>query len=323
MAKIELPQSWADVAQPLRALIAELERIAAPGFGPYNVRPHVRDDVGAVVDLIAAVERSMLGVAHIQRADIASLWSTDIFTPELDGVAILEAGRLVAAAQLYGRKADVHVHPDATGRGLGRGLRAWTEARARERGEPRVGQTVPDPNRGAIRLLTESGYVPTYSAWVLRIDHSDRPPEPRLPQGVRIRAFRPGDERQAYRVIEDAFAEWPGRSPTSFDDWRALTIRREDFAPTNFLVAEQGSLIVGAALLIEDGEIWVDKLAVRRDVRDRGIARALLAAAFVRSFELGYATTGTSTDSRTGARTLYEKLGMTVREHYTHHALGL
>jgi len=118
-------------------------------------------------------------------------------------------------------------------------------------------------------------------------------------------------------------AEWPGRSPTSFDGWRALTIDREDFAPDNFLLAELSGIVVGAALLLEDGEIWVDKLAVRRDVRDRGIARALLATAFVRSFELGHATTGISTDSRTGAVTLYEKLGMTVRERYTHYALDL
>jgi GNAT superfamily N-acetyltransferase len=297
--------------------------IAHPGFGPYDVRPHVRDDIDAVADLIAAVERSVLGVAHVQRADIASLWSTDTFTPELDGVAVLRAGRMVAAAQLYRRKADVHVHPDATGRGLGRELRVWSEARARARGEPRVDQTVPDPNRAAVRLLTESGYVATYSAWVLRADHPDRPTDPRPPRSVHIRTFRSGDEEQAYRVIEDAFAEWPGRSPTSFAGWRALTIDREDFAPNNFLIAEQSGLVVGAALLLEDGEIWVDKLAVRRDERNRGIARALLAAAFLRSFELGYATTGISTDSRTGAVTLYEKLGMTVRESYTHYALDL
>ncbi len=43
----------------------------------------------------------------------------------------------------------------------------------------------------------------------------------------------------------------------------------------------------------------------------------------MRSFELGYATTGTSTDSGTGALTLYEKLGMTVREPYTHYSLEL
>jgi mycothiol synthase len=75
--------------------------------------------------------------------------------------------------------------------------------------------------------------------------------------------------------------------------------------------------------LLKDSEIWIDTLAVRRDVRTRGIARALLAAAFLRSFELGYATTGKSTDSRTGALTLYEKHGMTVRERYTHYALDL
>ena len=49
----------------------------------------------------------------------------------------------------------------------------------------------------------------------------------------------------------------------------------------------------------------------------------VVAAAFVRSFDLGYATTGTSTDSRTGTLAFYEGLGMTVREHYTHYALDL
>ncbi len=38
-----------------------------PDLGPYDVRPHVRADLDAVVDLIAAVERSVLGVVHVQR----------------------------------------------------------------------------------------------------------------------------------------------------------------------------------------------------------------------------------------------------------------
>jgi hypothetical protein len=98
--------TWPGVGQD--EVVAKLERgaravIARPGFGPYDVRSHVHDDIDAVADLIAAVERSVLGVVHVQRADIASLWSTDTFTPELDGVAVLEAGRMVAAAPLYGR----------------------------------------------------------------------------------------------------------------------------------------------------------------------------------------------------------------------------
>lgn len=197
------------------------------------------------------------------------------------------------------------------------------------RQHPRVRvELVVRPSRHAIetssgRAPRKRGYLPVYSSWVLRIDHPDRSPGPRLTEGVRIRGFQPGDEGQAYRVIEDAFAEWFGRSPNSFERWRALTIGREDFVPNNFLIAEQRGVIVGTALLLEDGEIWVDKLAVRRDLRNRGIARVLLAAAFARSFELGYATTGTSTDSRTGALTLYQKIGMTVREHHTHYAVDL
>jgi ribosomal protein S18 acetylase RimI-like enzyme len=81
--------------------------------------------------------------------------------------------------------------------------------------------------------------------------------------------------------------------------------------------------IVGGAFLIDAGEIWVDKLAVAQEHRHRGIARALLRTAFVRSFERGYGWTRLSTDSDTGARAIYERVGMRVERSFTHLALEL
>jgi mycothiol synthase len=56
----------------------------------------------------------------------------------------------------------------------------------------------------------------------------------------------------------------------------------------------------------------VSRLAVRRDQRNRGLAQALLVDAYARAREHGVPTGGLSTDSRTGALGLYEKVGMQV-----------
>ena len=67
----------------------------------------------------------------------------------------------------------------------------------------------------------------------------------------------------------------------------------------------------------------VDKLAVAKDHRHRGIARALLQTAFVRSSDRGYTWTSLSTDSRTDALSLYRRVGMTIHRSYTSYALDL
>ena len=54
------------------------------------------------------------------------------------------------------------------------------------------------------------------------------------------------------------------------------------------------------------------RLAVRKDQRNRGLAQALLVDAYGRSRDHGVMTGGLSTDSRTGALGLYEKVGMRV-----------
>ena len=49
----------------------------------------------------------------------------------------------------------------------------------------------------------------------------------------------------------------------------------------------------------------------------------MLHVAFGRSFDRGYDHTSVSTDSRTGALTLYERVGMRVVESFTHWGVDL
>ena len=138
-----------------------------------------------------------------------------------------------------------------------------------------------------------------------------------MPPGYALRPLGPGDERAAYGVIDRAFAEWPDREGGSFEDWSATSLGRPGFEPSLLTLAWHGETPVGAALLVIEGdEGWIDQLAVAREHRGRGLARALLQHAFGEIWRRGLRQAGLGTDSRTGARGLYEHVGMHVRKTY-------
>jgi len=71
------------------------------------------------------------------------------------------------------------------------------------------------------------------------------------------------------------------------------------------------------------GEGWISQLATKATHRHRGIALALLRTAFGWFHERGRTVAGVSTDSRTGALGLYEKVGMRVVRQYTRYTKPL
>jgi GNAT superfamily N-acetyltransferase len=295
----------------------------SPGAG-LTTHPLGVDDVDDVVALANACERHDVGFTMWEREDLTSDLRLPGLDPARDGVVVREDARAIGWAFLpRPRGAWVDVHPDARGRGIGTWLRGWTETRARARAADRVGQTIHDRAQDSVRLLAAAGYTPRRTSWILTIEHRERPADPAPPPGVTLRAYRPGDEDEAMGMFEDAFAEIADREPSSPDAWRAMTIEREGFAPEDLILAEHGGEIVGGAFLIGSDEPWVDKFATRADHRHRGIARAMLQAAFRRSFDRGHAVTSLSTDSTGGARPFYEKVGMHVRDAYTHLAIDL
>jgi mycothiol synthase len=282
------------------------------------------EDVDDVVAMVNACELHDSGRVMLERADLLSDMRTDGFDPDLDAVVVVDGGRIVAwGIVLHRRSRWADVHPEVRGRGIGTWLMRWSESRGRDIGSQRIGQTVED-TRGDVAAMFRAGcYTPRRTSWVLRMDHSERPPDHELPPGVALRPFRADDEEEALTMFEQAFSEFEDRLPSSLTTWRAMTIEREGFTPDDLIIAVDGGRIVGGAFLIDSEGTWVDKIAVHPEHRHRGIARALLRTAFRRSFDLGYAHTSLSTDSNTGALTLYERLGMKVVESYTHYALDL
>jgi ribosomal protein S18 acetylase RimI-like enzyme len=155
-----------------------------------------------------------------------------------------------------------------------------------------------------------------------QIEHRD------LPEGYQIREARPDEYREVQNVIEDAFLEWSVRDREPVEDFEASVIGRPGFRPWNLrVVTEPGGDIVGVALVIvageEGDEAYIDRLAVRKDQRHRGLAQALLVDAFALGREHGAKRFALSTDSRTGALSLYEKVGMEVVDVWVSRAIGV
>ena len=291
----------------------------------FTSRPATIDDAEAVTAVIAASERRYLGVANIVIDDVLADYAGagDLAR---DSVVVLEGDRIVAEMLVEkGRYAYGSVHPEAEGRGLGTAILQWSRDVARRQGGTVVGGTVPDANPPARALFLANGYEPYWNSWILEIRHDTEPAPPSLPEGIRTRPFEPGEEIEVHRVIEDAFAEWHSRPPTPFGPWRAWALGRRGFEPWMLPVAVEGDRIVGAAYLIHyPGDLgWVQQLAVRADHRGLGLGRALLQHAFGTFFRRGERRTGLETDSRTGARTLYEHIGMRVTQSFTHYASTL
>jgi GNAT superfamily N-acetyltransferase len=293
---------------------------------PFATRSLTMTDVDVVFDLIVACEIAASGVADIDREDVRADWSRPGFDLASDAVAVCDGDRVAATGEIFKHRADVNVHPDYEGRGIGTWLLSWTEERSHRLGRAKVDQTIDDHHRSAIALLQRNGYGYGYTSWMLEIAMPERPEEADIPEVITVRTFVPDvDDHATYRVVEDAFSEWPGRDPATFEEWAALTIRRRDFEPELLQLALDGDRIVGVVFAIDYHESggWIQQIAVAATHRHRGIARALLQRAFAMSWDRGDRTCGLATDSRTGALGLYEKVGMRVTRSFTHHVKSL
>jgi GNAT superfamily N-acetyltransferase len=142
-----------------------------------------------------------------------------------------------------------------------------------------------------------------------------------VPAGISIGVYDPAREGAVHRLWEDAMSAVRGREPEPFDVWASQTIAHESFAPALARVALADDDGVVGTLLAYDfpdaGEVWIGQVATEAAYRRRGIAGALLRDVFGAARKAGRDRCGLSTDSLTGARGLYERVGMHVVRSYT------
>ena len=292
-----------------------------------TARPATTEDLDAVVALVRACEEHDYGRAELDPEDLVVDWARPGTDLAVMSVAVFDGDAMVAEAEAFEGRGEVNIHPDHRGRGIGTAILPWLHDVARSQG-PTLRQIAHDTDAERREFLLRHGYREAFTSWVLAISLEDGIEPPALPAGFAFRDFRPGiDDREAYQVIEDAFGEWEGRRPVTFEDWAGLTIGRESFDPSNMLLAvdEGTGEIVGVVFMIDYGieDGWIQQVATKSTHRHRGIARALLHRAFQVYGERGKRTVELSTDSRTGALGLYEKVGMRVFSSYTNYVKDL
>lgn len=292
----------------------------------FTTRPLQKSDAHAVFVLMAAQELEDIGEVAIEEADIVAEWGRPSYDVSAGGIGVLdEGGRLVAYAEVMGGdRGDAAVHPAHRGHGLGTVLAEWMQRRARAGGATVVGMPVPQGSPGD-RLLERLGYHVRWTSWVLELPPGARVPERPLPAGYAVRAATEAEHRACWTVKEDAFLEWSVRDRVPFEDWRAQVVGRPGFAPWHLrVVTDPAGEVVATAVVWLTGDCgYVDQLATRRDRRGRGLAQALLVDAFAAAAEHGATRSELATDSRTGALSLYEKVGMQVRDTWVNRAIAL
>ncbi|MQW76991.1 GNAT family N-acetyltransferase [Nocardioides sp. dk4132] len=291
---------------------------------PLTSRPLVPADSRAVFELMAAQELADVGEIVIEEADLVADWQRPSHDLAASSVAVLDGERIVGYAEADGERGDAAVHPDYRGRGIGTWLAHRMQDLARAQGAPRVGMPVPEGSPGD-RLLTSLGYGVRWRSWVLQLPPGARVPERPLPPGHRVRSAREDERRVCWTLLEDAFLEWADRERESFADWTARVTERPGFEPWHLrVVVDPQDRVVACAVVLLAGDCgYVDRLATRRDQRDRGFAQALLVDAFAAARAHGATRSELSTDSRTGALGLYERVGMVLTSTWLHRAIAL
>jgi GNAT superfamily N-acetyltransferase len=285
-------------------------------------------DAEAVYALAAAQEQADVGKVEVELADIVSDWSRPSWDVATHTLGVFDGDRMVAYGEITGAdRGDAAVHPDYRRRGIGTAVAGWMRQTAVDLGGQGYGSPVPQGSPGD-RLLDRLGYRVRWTSWVLDLPEGTEVAPRALPPGYAVRGSTPDDYHAIHDVIEDAFLEWSVRERESYEDYHASVIGRPGFEPWNLRVVTDpsGEVVGTAVVLMFSGppvEAFIERLAVRRDQRRQGLAQALLADAFAEGRSRGATRQCLSTDSRTGALSLYEKVGMVVGDVWLNRAIGV
>ncbi|MEU4551432.1 mycothiol synthase [Micromonospora violae] len=223
---------------------------------------------------------------------------------------------------------ELVVHPGYRRRGTGRALARGVLASAT--GPLRAWAHGDHPSAAA--LAVDLGFTRARVLWQLRRPLAAPLGEPRLPDGVALRAFRPGADDAAWLALNArAFAEHPEQGRWTSDDLR-VRLAEPWFDPAGFLLAEEtatGRLLgfhwtkvherPGSARI---GEVYV--LGVEPTAHGGGLGRALTTAglAHLRDKRGLDRVMLYVDDSNTGAVALYERLGFARWSAHINYHLG-
>jgi mycothiol synthase len=222
------------------------------------------------------------------------------------------------------------VSPAFHGRGLGGTIVSENERRARRfvsladpdqrvvihagalAGEPRVSE-----------LLSSCGYREVRRFELRRVDFAGEPAPPSDIEGITVRGFRPGEERQLYEAHVEAFADHWGEGMETYESFRHHQLDAPEFDPGLWFIAWDGDEVAGYIGAQERSREdpsrgYIGLLGVLPPYRRRGLGEALLRTAFGALHARGKrgADLHVDRDSVTGATQLYERVGMSAHPRF-------
>ncbi|MBV8480265.1 MAG: GNAT family N-acetyltransferase [Actinobacteria bacterium] len=270
-----------------------------------EVRAAGWDDFDAVVDLLAARERAVHGIADLRPEHVRVDWELPSFSVGADHWVAVEDGRVVGYAAISPSQELTHAAPVAGDELLQRAL-----ARARELDFERLRVFVSPDDIALIDVVDTYGFAretEIVRMWK-RLDGGS--PAPTWPAGVHVRTYEAGDAAAVKALLDHAYAGWDDAyAPQPLDDWVRWMTGDYDFDPAVWWLAEEDGELVGCVLNWRSG--WVKDIAVRTSHRGRGLGKALLLHSFSEFHRRNVSRIGLKVDAAnpTGAPQLYEGLG--------------
>ena len=297
------------------------------------------DDVDAVWEVVKAMDAVDHPNYITTRDEVAEELGYSFVELETDTLLAETAdGRVVAAGIVLeppGKETLVReflnggVHPEFTGRGIGRELLAWQVARGEQKlaaSDARlpgwlVGYAdARAPHRE--RLLRAAGLEPVRYFLGLERDLAEPVPQV-LPVGeVRIVPYAPELSEAVHRARDEAFGDHWGSQPMSDEQWEAFIggTFRPDLSFVALAPGAEGEHVAGCVLAQVNEEDWtaqgftgayVAMLGTTRAHRGQRIAPALLSATLAACAERGWekVTLDVDAENPTGALGLYTRLG--------------
>lgn len=295
----------------------------------YSVRSPTPEDIPAILALLRDFDLAEMGQADPWTPQ-SLLTDWENLDPAADAWLMLAPdGQLAGYSTIMddggGRLlADGYVHPTRQGQGIGSTILDLTEQRAAalietqpEGARVLLVNNVMANSLAACNLLERRGYALARVFFRMQIMLEELPPAPEWPEGISAQTCDGGPEdiQRAYETIEEGFKDHWAHVPRSFEDWQKHMFA-EPVDPSLWFLAEEGSQVVGATLCRAraDGTGWISQVAVLRPWRKRGLALALLRAAFTAYYQraIREVSLGVDAQSLTGAQRLYERAGMHV-----------
>ncbi len=291
------------------------------------------EDMYEVSDLLYLYDLAAYGESDQTSEGLRSEWQTPPFNVTTDAWATrTREDQLVGYGEVRKSRAAwyqilLRVLPEYAHSKVGASLLQYAEARAYQYfSQERLSactltSSTSSTDEATQHLLEQAGYKQVSRFWRMETTLKTPPPQPLWPDGITHRPFTPGqDEAATFATMDEAFQDDWRHLFGTLHEWKETMMEQEDFDPSLWLLALDGTMQVGAVLCrsLPIGKGWVDNLGVRRSWRCRGLGMALLLSTFGEFYrrDIRHILLGVDAENPAGATRLYERAGMYVTRKY-------